>query len=67
MDALKQVIPFENWDSFFASNPTIMVNAIIRASSYKGTKYVQLVPIAIKEIKLETFSENETELEVFHF
>jgi hypothetical protein len=62
---LKQSIPFEDWQAFFETNPTVIVNAAIRAASYKGKKYVQIVPTAIKEIKLENMGADEHEMEFF--
>ena len=68
MDCFKRPISFEDWEAFFASNPDIVINAVIRASSYKGKMFVQVVPTSMAEIKLEaSFNENETDLEFFEF
>jgi hypothetical protein len=67
MDGFKKSIPLEEWEPYFEGNPNVLVNAIIRATSYKGKKFIQLVPTAITEIKLEAFTENEADLEFFQF
>jgi hypothetical protein len=65
MDGCKRPVPFEEWDSFFASNPNVLVNAVVRATSYKGKKFVQVVPTSILEINLEAIADNENDLDFF--